>query len=290
MSMIEYHRYANPITDLIKERHSIRTYKAHPLSDEHRNQLTKFIGELQINADIRVRFKLVDSNIARHETGARLGTYGVVKGASTYVVSAVQKNTLNIESFGYCFEQLILFATSLGLGTCWMAMTMKKNEFAKAIELSKDEFLPIITPIGYPQRSLNLTDTFFRATARSNTRKSWPDIFFNDDFSRPLTQSEAGIYAAALEMTRLAPSASNHQPWRIVKENDTFHFYLQRTKGYRDKYEYDIQRLDIGIAMCHFDLTLQEQGVRGTWHDQEPNLNIHGTEMVYINSWVKNKA
>lgn len=34
----------------------------------------------------------------------------------------------------------------------------------------------------------------------------------------PLEKEEAGNYEAALEMVRIAPSASNKQPWRILKK------------------------------------------------------------------------
>ena len=46
-------------------------------------------------------------------------------------------------------ESLILYATSLGLGTCWIGGTFKKGQFAKAIDLKGDEILPIVLPIGY---------------------------------------------------------------------------------------------------------------------------------------------
>jgi len=60
-------------------------------------------------------------------------------------------------------------------------------------------------------------------------------------------------------MVRIAPSASNKQPWRIVKIEGAWHFFLERTKGYGDGIIFkllklaDIQRLDMGIAMCHFE-------------------------------------
>lgn len=277
--------FTQPIENVIRSRYSVRTYMDRPLTSEHRQQLNQYINDLQTQSDIGVRLKLVDSDIALHETGARLGTYGVIKGASSFIVSAIDKNTRNIESFGYCFEKLVLFAASIGLGTCWMASTFKRGAFEKAIELTSDEIMPIITPIGYSKNESHTIETLFRMAARSNTRKKWNEIFFNRDLTKPMTENEAGKYAAALEMLRLAPSASNKQPWRILKENDSFHFYLHRTRGYGDRYGYDIQRIDIGIAMCHFELTLLEQGIFGRWCHQRPNLHIESKDMIYVGSW-----
>jgi hypothetical protein len=54
---------------------------------------------------------------------------------------------------------------------------------------------------------------------------------------------------------RIAPSASNKQLWRVVKDGPCWHIFLQRTPGYRrdpSKTLLDLcdrQRLDLGIAM-----------------------------------------
>jgi hypothetical protein len=63
-----------------------------------------------------------------------------------------------------------------------------------------------------------------------------------------LPEGAAGRYLDPLEMLRLGPSASNRQPWRVIKEQgrDIFHLYLRRSKGY-DKLikAVDLQRMDI---------------------------------------------
>ncbi len=72
----------------------------------------------------------------------------------------------------------------------------------------------------------------------------------------------------------MAPSATNKQPWRIVRRGGDWHFYLQRSKAYgkgsaRASLAFgllriaDLQRVDLGIAMCHFDLVARELGLSG---------------------------
>lgn len=51
-------------------------------------------------------------------------------------------------------------------------------------------------------------------------------------------------------------SASNNQPWRIIKDENTYLFYIWLNKGYVIA-GYDLQKNDIGIARYHFDLTLK---------------------------------
>ena len=59
-----------------------------------------------------------------------------------------------------------------------------------------------------------------------------------------------------LEMVRFAPSASNKQPWRIViGANGDAHFFIRRTPNYSGgKLGYDIQWLDIGISIAHYEI------------------------------------
>lgn len=53
------------------------------------------------------------------------------------------------ESLGYVFEKIVLYITSLGLGTCWLGGSFNKADFEKAITLEEDEFIPVISPMGY---------------------------------------------------------------------------------------------------------------------------------------------
>jgi hypothetical protein len=94
-------------------------------------------------------------------------------------------------------------------------------------------------------------------------------------------------------MVRLGPSASNRQPWRVVKEGMTWHFYIHRTRGYRFglagkllKLE-DLQRLDIGIAMCHFELAARELRQDGQWVVRAPDIAAPDSLTEYAVSWVE---
>jgi len=91
-------------------------------------------------------------------------------------------------------------------------------------------------------------------------------------------------------MVRLAPSATNFQPWRIIKasEPDMFHFYLRRAPGLKQLFSMksDLQRIDIGIAMCHFELAADEEGLRGKWTVNNPLLRGMADKLEYMATWV----
>ena len=195
-------------------------------------------------------------------------------------------------------EYIILEATGLGLGTCWLGGTFKRSTFAERISASEDEVIPAVTSVGYPNKKPRKFDLRIRQEADADRRFSWTDLFFDGGFETPLSEEDAGEFATSLAMVRKAPSASNKQPWRIVKDQDAlnnqvvWHFYLLRTPGYLDnryvkmmKIE-DLQRVDMGIAMCHFELTNRALDLPGDWavlnsRDDQPD---QGGE--YLVSWV----
>jgi hypothetical protein len=118
-----------------------------------------------------------------------------------------------------------------------------------------------------------MVDRVIRWGAGSKQRKSWSELFWDGEKATPLSQDQAGCFATALEMVRLAPSASNRQPWRCLKAGETIHFFLQRFPGYRSITVNDFQRIDMGIAMAHFDLAMRTSGDEGRWHVLEPPLS-----------------
>ena len=88
-------------------------------------------------------------------------------------------------------------------------------------------------------------------------------------------------------MVRLAPSASNKQPWRILLKDGAFHFYEYKEPGYSDRFPYDIQRVDMGIAAAHFDFSVKEKGIKGVFNtSSEPELELPA-HMEYVFSWIR---
>jgi hypothetical protein len=174
------------------------------------------------------------------------------------------------------------------LGTCWIGGVFNRSRFAERAGVREDEVLPAISPLGYPTPTRSVADSIIRWSAGSRTRKPWGDLFFQGNFATPLSESAAGRFRNPLEMVRLGPSASNRQPWRIVKEpaREVFHLYLRRSRGY-DKLikAADMQRLDMGIAMSHFDLTARELGLGGRWATLTPSAHPLPERTEYAGSW-----
>ena len=268
--------------ETIKKRISCRSFDGRPLDDKTKNQLRAFLRENTRGPfGNPLRFELVDLTEAERAELKSLGTYGVVKGASLYIAGAVTRGARAMEDYGFGMERNILFATTLGLGTCWLGGTLNRAGFARKIALTPDEQMPAISPVGYSAEKRSLTDRAFRFMAKSDRRKPWEDLFFDEKPGNPLVKERAGACGQALESVRIGPSASNRQPWRVIREGATYHFCLQRTPGY-DKMlgEIRLQEVDMGIALCHFELAAGELGVRGSWREAKPSFDAGTMEYV----------
>jgi len=276
--------FSFPVKETVEKRKSIRTYLSEPLSEADREKIIAFTESLSreesfFDCKIRIRLFDVDKEISNKD----LGTYGVIKNARTYLGVAAEKSPTAMEAVGYSFEKLVLYAQSLGLGTCWLGGTFNRGEFARAMQIKENEFFPIASPLGYPAPKSHTVNKVMRMAIKADKRKEWDKLFFDGDFSKPLTKEEAGEWAYPLEMVRLAPSAANKQPWRIVRRKNVWHFYEKKEMS---SSENDIQRLDVGIALCHFELAAKEKGLRGKMQVlAKPDIETE-ENMLYIFSFI----
>jgi nitroreductase len=280
-----------PITEIIRARSSWRSYDGRPLEPGDRARLEESIAALGPGPfGGRVRLRLVEASAGARAELKKLGTYGMVRGARTFLAGAIKQAPMDMEDYGCVFERVVLYATALELGTCWLGASFNRSAFARAIDLGKNETLPAVSPVGYVASSRTAVDAVTRFFARAKKRKPWRELFFNGAFGRPLSREAAGPYADVLEMVRLGPSASNRQPWRLLRDGrGVFHLFLRRTRGYNSKLINvaggDLQRLDMGIACCHFELAARELGLEGRWEVLAPPEIDLPARTTYVASW-----
>jgi hypothetical protein len=284
--------FGKPIPSLIRQRYSCRTYQDRPIAAEKRQALAEYLASLPpAPLGPPARFQLISVTEQDRSALRGLGTYGFIRGAAGFFVGAVQPGPKDMEGFGYLMEQIVLYATALDLGTCWLGGTFTKSTFAQKIALREGEVLPAVVAVGHIAGRRGLVDRAIRGSAQGDRRFPWERLFFEQRFGQPLTPEAAGDYAVPLEMVRLAPSASNKQPWRVVKDGDAWHFFVQRTPGYtrglaRAFVHGDLQRIDVGIAMSHWDLTTAELRLPGQWVVREPAIAPPGEPTEYIATWM----
>lgn len=267
--------FNKPINEIIKKRHSVRNYENTGISNDVKEKLQAYLDEIN-NSEGPFGGKVKIQLIQKEDTdkAIKLGTYGVIKGANYYLAVAYKKSNYDLEDLGFLFEKVILHCTSLGLGTVWLGGTFNKGNFARVMQLKEDEMLPIVSPVGIEGGKKSILARMFG----SNTfrRKDFAQIFFNENFDTSLTPEEAKEYNEVLEMVRLAPSAVNKQPWRILKEDNIYHIYSEGKS--------EISRIDIGICICHFCLSAKEKGLKG---EIKVLSGKEDNKYKYVASWIE---
>jgi len=209
------------ILEIMKERHSVRKYTEKKIEGEILEKLQNKIEELNKESGLNMQLilnepKAFDSFMAH---------YGKFDGVKNYIAIIGNKDSSLAEKAGYYGEQLVLFAQSLGLNTCWVALTFKKIK--DAYKINKNEKMQLVIAIGYglTQGISHKTKTYEQVT---NVKGEAPQWFID------------GVNAALL-----APTAVNQQKFKI-------HYNDGKVKITASKWPY--ANVDLGIVKCHFEL------------------------------------
>lgn len=272
-----------PVAETIRIRRSVRTYEDKKLSPGDRERLAGYMGAVGNPFGVEVRLHIADRSTAAG--GEKLGTYGMIKGAGTFIGVSVPDTEPAPLAAGYQFECLILCATGMGLGTVWLAATFDRARFASAMDIRPDELFPAVSPVGYPAARPRAAESLIRSAMRSSARRDWAELFFKEDLKAPLTRDAAGDYALPLEMLRLAPSARNGQPWRVSMSGGAFHFYTAYKPG-ASRDEAVLKHVDLGIAISHFHQAALELGLSGRFELLPQGGAKLPEELHYAVSWL----
>jgi len=288
--------FSRPITAIMRKRYSCRNYLKAPIQAGKLFTLQEIIKNLPGGPfGTLERFDLAAATDEDRSILEHLSTYGFIRNPPAFIIGATRPAPMNLENFGYRMELIVLHATDLELGTCWLGGTFSRSSFAHKIHATEDETIAAVCSVGHINNDPSAVDQAVRQGAGAQYRQAWESLFFDEKFGAALTPQAAGDYAEALEMVRIGPSASNKQPWRIVKQGDRFHFYLQRTRGYREWWVArlmglaDMQRIDTGIAMCHFALAAEEAGLTGRWEVSPPAIaatDQAANPAEYLITWI----
>ncbi len=280
------------VVQTITRRFSCRTYSGEPIDEAARGNLAEAAAAARTGPfGSRLRFLLAAATAEDSGALKRLGTYGTIRGATAFMLGAAEPRGLYLEDFGYAMEKLILYATDMDLGTCWLGGFFTRGSFSRRIGAARGERIPAVAAVGRILAPETAREGIMRRSVGGSRRKEWGELFHDGGFDAALTREAAGAYASPLEMARWAPSASNRQPVRIVRSGASWHFYIRRTPGYLPRFARtltgieDLQRVDSGISMCHFELTAREQGLSGRWVARPPSIRLPDDMTEYSATW-----
>lgn len=205
----------------MKERHSVRSYTNKPIEGEIKEKLSAFIAQCNQESHLHIQLVLDEPNAF----DSMMAHYGKFSGVKNYIVMA-GKNTATLEeTCGYYGEKIVLYAQTLGLNTCWVAMTYSKSK--AVFQLEQEEKVCLVIAVGYGKTN----GTAHNVKSKEAVMKvpgTPPDWFIR------------GIEAALL-----APTAMNQQKFTFSLHGSTV--TAKAGIGFYSK-------IDLGIVKYHFEL------------------------------------
>ena len=124
----------------MKERHSVRSYKEKPIEAGTVERLRSFITECNKESGLHMQLVLDEF----HAFKGFMAHYGKFSGVRNYIALIGRKGNDLEEKCGYYGERIVLYAQTLGLNTCWVALTCGKVKSAFQIDPGENLCLGIV--------------------------------------------------------------------------------------------------------------------------------------------------
>ena len=216
------------LLEAIEARHSVRAYKEKPLAEDTAKLLEKKIAELNQVGNLHIQ-------LIKDEPKAFQGTlakYGKFRNVTNYFVMAGKKSDDLNERVGYYGEQLVLYAQTLGLNTCWVGLSYKKID--NTFVLNEGEKVACYIAVGYgvTQGVGHKIKTVEQVSNACDITPSW--------------------FKKGVEAALLAPTAVNQQKFSFEHVGVKNGKHQVRAKKGFSMIGYT--QMDLGIAKCHFGI------------------------------------
>ena len=205
----------DPFT-LMRTRRSCRSFQARDLSPDDHAELMEYVRRQSEPAS-----RLGDRPIRFEYVAAPLTVWPVVGGREFLVAIAPHEyDRRAIIDVGRCLQKIVLHATRMGLGTCWIGPGADhasiKQHLGERFDPNADHIV-CVCAVGYASRFLPL---FIRIMSKAmRRRRPLEDLFYEDPLLQTPLDTEGepfGRFTRCYEACRWAPSSFNAQPTRAV--------------------------------------------------------------------------
>ncbi len=243
----------------MRQRRSVRSYQDLPVEPALCEHLLAFPKTVDHLSNFPPRIALISgSEQTQQVLTYMVGSYGLVNNAPHLLVGIVpEENDAALLDLGYVLEQVVLRATQLGLGTCWVTGSYDAQRAGNSVGLEAGEKAAAVCALGHPAQDRwgRFHSRIIRRVATGHRRKPLRDVVFSEKWGEPWFPSDAdSTLATILAHACLAPSAHNRQPWRFIVRLDRLVLATVRPAP-----------IDGGIVMAHLTLASTALKGRGQW-------------------------
>jgi nitroreductase len=229
--------------EAIFKRKSIREYDLTPLDGRMLAEIMAHTSALKpLYEGIKIEIKLLSQKDVK----------GLLKAKAPHYLAVFSETKDGyLTNAGFMLQQMDLFFSANGIGSCWQGMPQPTEEILNS---SKLEYV-ILLAFGKPKEKLH----------RENV----------SEFKRKALGEITDIKGAddLLEPARLAPSAMNRQQWFFTGNASTVHAYLAKS-SFLTAFIFDkMSKISIGIAICHVWIAAKHFGKEVEFIDDKEAQN-----------------
>lgn len=222
------------LTEAVRRRKSTRSYDMSGLTKEELSQIMEYVDSISpLLPGIKGKVELVGANDVKSMMKWR---------APHYLCLYAEDSDAGLMNIGFVYEQLVLYMTTLNIGTCWATSVSPK-------EKHEEDGTKWATVIAFGKAR---GEDVLREPEQAK-RKAPNEVYDKKD--------------DALEAARLAPSSMNNQPWRFEHKGDSVLVYCKK-QGLLKKWMVAQNRIDIGIALGNI------KAVKDTFHFSLPDKAV----------------
>jgi len=227
---------------IIFKRKSIRNYDLSPLDEDTLEGISEALSNLTpLYSDIKTEIKIVSSD----DVNQRI----IMKKAPHYLAVFSEDKKGYLTNAGFMLQQMDLLFSANGIGSCWQGIPIPYRNVLKSSDLK----FVILIAFGKPSEPL------YRNSISEFKRKPLKKI------------SDIEVMDELLEPVRLAPSATNSQPWFFRGDESIIRAYSIKPNFLKAMIANKFILIDMGIAIYHLKVAAEHL-------DKNPDIFIEENE------------
>lgn len=231
------------LIEAIDIRCSRRKYLRTPISAENVSRLQQSID--RYNQEAGLRFQLILNNGEAFKGFKK--SYGLLTGVENYLALVGSQKDPNIhEKTGRYGEMLVLEATAMGLGTCWIGGAYEKESCV--CDVGKEEDFICVIPIGNVEKNCSTKERL--VSSMMHRKSKTMDELLRSDCEVPEWMKNG------MQAVMRAPSGLNLQPIAFTYCDGVLRASVEHNESKKDVVEKqeEMNLIELGIAKLHFEL------------------------------------
>lgn len=237
---------------IITEIKSVREFTNKKVDIDLVSMIISNVDLLDKMVDTNLEFSIIeDGNKFASDFDGKIGYFGKMIKAPSYVLVFGEDNYETKVNAGYCLEWIRFSLLNSGISSCWLS-TVDNVDYSGMF--SKKDGTTLLGCIGIGEEYKGFLK---KNTSKISERKGIAEFVYKDNWKNEITWEELeqlGV-AEAFYLTKLAPSWGNEQPWAFVISGNEYKLFInvEEDRNYA---------IDAGIIALYFMKACESKGIK----------------------------